>query len=99
MDNRDFLQKLKSIRLCLSAHPDNEENSEFADRIEDLNEIISFFSELKGAWLNIENNTRDYEKEVKRNPNTLIRFDSGQIVKFKDEWPYAIATHFLLSDR
>lgn len=29
-------QKLKSVELCLSAHPDNEEHSEFADRISDL---------------------------------------------------------------
>lgn len=34
------LQKLNSIRLCLSAHPDNEPNSEFADRISDLDELI-----------------------------------------------------------
>lgn len=32
-------QKLRSIELCLSAHPDNEEYSEFADRISDI-EII-----------------------------------------------------------
>lgn len=34
------LQKLKSIRLCLSAHPDNEAGSEFEDRISDLDEMI-----------------------------------------------------------
>ena len=32
-------QKLRSIELCLSAHPDNEENSEFADRISDIEDI------------------------------------------------------------
>jgi len=32
-------QKLRSIELCLSAHPDNEEHSEFADRISDLQEL------------------------------------------------------------
>lgn len=32
-------QKLRSIELCLSAHPDNEEHSEFSDRISDI-EII-----------------------------------------------------------
>ncbi len=32
-------QKLRSIELCLSAHPDNEEHSEFADRISDI-EIV-----------------------------------------------------------
>lgn len=36
---KDIFTKLKSIELCLSAHPDNEEHSEFADRIEDLQEL------------------------------------------------------------
>ena len=35
----EILKKIKSIKLCLLAHPDNEENSEFADRITDLQEI------------------------------------------------------------
>ena len=42
-ENRQILQKLRSLRLCLIAHPDNEEDSEFADRIEDLNELIEKF--------------------------------------------------------
>lgn len=39
-ENKQILQKLRSIRLCLMAHPHNEPDSEFADRIDDLNEII-----------------------------------------------------------
>jgi hypothetical protein len=35
----DFLKKIKSIKLCLMAHPDNQINSEFADRISDLEDI------------------------------------------------------------
>ena len=42
-ENRQILQKLRSLRLCLIAHPDNEPDSEFADRIEDLNELIEKF--------------------------------------------------------
>lgn len=38
--NKSELQKLKSVLLCLQAHPDNEPDSEFADRISDLEEII-----------------------------------------------------------
>lgn len=34
------IQKLKSLLLYLKAHPDNEEYSECADRISDLEEII-----------------------------------------------------------
>lgn len=36
---KDILSKLKSVELCLLAHPHNEPNSEFADRITDLIEI------------------------------------------------------------
>lgn len=35
-------QKLKSLRLNLSVHPDTEPNSEFEDRISDLDEIIKW---------------------------------------------------------
>lgn len=31
--------KIRSIKLCMMAHPDNEEHSEFADRISDLEEL------------------------------------------------------------
>ena len=42
-ENYKILRKLRSIRLCMMVHPDNEEDSEFADRIEDLNELIEKF--------------------------------------------------------
>jgi len=35
----EVLKKIKSIKLCLMAHPNNEVDSEFADRISDLEEI------------------------------------------------------------
>ena len=34
-----MFQKIRSVKLCLMAHPDNEEHSEFADRISDLEGI------------------------------------------------------------
>lgn len=37
--SKELLKKIKSIKLCLIAHPDNEQDSEFADRISDLEEI------------------------------------------------------------
>ena len=43
-ENYKILRKLRSIQLCLMAHPDNEPDSEFADRIEDLDELIEKFS-------------------------------------------------------
>lgn len=39
-------QKLRSVELCLSAHPHNEPDSEFADRISDLQEIQPQISEF-----------------------------------------------------
>ena len=35
------ISKLQSVLLCLQAHPDNEKDSEFADRIDDLETIIA----------------------------------------------------------
>lgn len=43
------LQKLNSIRLCLMAHPDNEPNSEFADRISDLDEVINAIKTISNS--------------------------------------------------
>ena len=39
MKNKEILKKINSVLLCLMAHPDNEPDSEFADRISDLEEI------------------------------------------------------------
>ena len=39
MDIKEILDTIKSVKLCLMAHPDNEEGSEFADRIDDLENI------------------------------------------------------------
>jgi hypothetical protein len=44
MKNIEIIQKIKSVKYCLMAHPHNEEHSEFADRIEDLQEIEDFLS-------------------------------------------------------
>lgn len=39
MENKTLLQKIRSVKYCLMAHPHNEPDSEFADRIDDLQEI------------------------------------------------------------
>ena len=36
---QEILNKIKSVKLCLMAHPDNQEDSEFEDRISDLIDI------------------------------------------------------------
>ena len=47
-----ILEKIKSVKLCLMAHPDNELDSEFEDRISDLQEIENELS--KDNWIKIE---------------------------------------------
>lgn len=39
MTTEEILEKINSVKLLLSVHPDNEEDSEFSDRISDLEEI------------------------------------------------------------
>ena len=46
MNRETILKKLNSTILCLMAHPDNEPNSEFADRIDDLINLQDHFSSL-----------------------------------------------------
>jgi len=41
------LKKLNSIKLCLMAHPDNESDSEFEDRINDCDEIIDSLTSIE----------------------------------------------------
>ena len=41
------LKKLNSIKLCLMAHPDNEPDSEFADRINDCENIIQALTPIE----------------------------------------------------
>lgn len=40
---KEMLKKVRSVKLCLEAHQDNEENSEFADRIADLEDLEKYF--------------------------------------------------------
>ena len=56
----EILNKIKSVKLCLMAHPDNEIDSEFADRISDLEEIEYELS--KDNWIKI-NSEEDLPKE------------------------------------
>ena len=54
-----ILEKIKSVKLCLMAHPDNEQDSEFEDRISDLEEIEN---ELSKKPIKIESK-KDLPKE------------------------------------
>jgi hypothetical protein len=39
MKKEEMLRNIQSVKLCMMAHPDNTEGSEFEDRIDDLDEI------------------------------------------------------------
>lgn len=39
MKPEEILKRIKSVKLCMMSHPDNEPNSEFSDRINDLTQI------------------------------------------------------------
>lgn len=55
MKTKELYQKIRSVKLCLMAHPDNEPDSEFADRIDDLEEI-----EIKL----ISNESKEYIRDI-----------------------------------
>jgi hypothetical protein len=46
MKTEEMLRKIKSVKLCMMAHPDYEYGTEFEDRILDLQEIEDYLSEL-----------------------------------------------------
>lgn len=45
MEKLKKLRKLNSVLLCLMAHPDNEPDSEFADRVSDIEQLIESVKE------------------------------------------------------
>lgn len=63
----NILSKLRSVELCLSAHHDNEEHSEFADRISDLEamqihlkEVIECQTKLVSALKELKYQVKNY---------------------------------------
>lgn len=77
-----IIQKLRSVELCMSAHPDNEAHSEFADRISDLEEIkteVTQLLEWKESALKVMNNI-DLQKVGKLLGVPLGQDISSQII-------------------
>jgi len=72
----EVLKKIKSIKLCLMAHPNNEVDSEFADRISDLEEIEIELSKQQQCYS---------EKKVLEQLNILMSLPSSTLDKFTDE--------------
>ena len=72
----EVLKKIKSIKLCLMAHPNNEVDSEFADIISDLEEIEIELSKQQQCYS---------EKKVLEQLNILMSLPSSTLDKFTDE--------------
>jgi hypothetical protein len=76
----ELLNKIKSVKLCLIAHPDNEKDSEFEDRISDLEHIekalskydemlemlnkVKFYAEVHGMQSDLYNEIEQLIKEA-----------------------------------
>lgn len=46
------------------------------------------------SWLLIESNETLYNSVVRNNKDVIIKFDTGKVVNYLDNWPIAFATHF-----
>jgi hypothetical protein len=90
-----LLEKIKSALLCMSAHPDNEQGSEFEDRIEDLIEIESFLKTIP-QWVKIESE-EDLPKEfgeywiIDRSNNKMYRREFNKSTK---NFFFEYSTHY-----
>lgn len=77
----NILSKLKSVELCLSAHPDNEEHSEFADRISDLEAMQTHLKEVIDCQKKIVSALKELKFQVKQ----YASGDIGTEDYFRDE--------------
>lgn len=84
MENKEIIRKLNSIELCLMSHPENELNSEFADRISDLKDITQHLTTktimTKNNKKQVENKFSEFHFELSGydffyNGNRVYRFE------------------------
>ena len=59
-----------------------------------LHDFLYKQEEPSFEWLSIIEYMDLYAEEVRREPNTMIKFDTGEIAKASEDWPKGIATHF-----
>jgi len=79
METKEIKRKLSMVINCLMAHPDNEPNSEFADRIDDLIELkevlnlpVVGVSLLTNKNLNFESWVNNHFKKVGKRFENLV---------------------------
>ena len=54
MEAKEIVQKIRSVKLCLMAHPHNEHGSEFRHRIDDLIDLeVHFKEQLSKQWVDV----------------------------------------------
>jgi|SRR6185503_3047829 len=98
MTKEEKLQKLNSLWLCLSTHPDNEPDSEFADRISDLEELIEYeksenLNEELLEWLKESYKSISFGRE----PIKISKYGGSFFVKFSDKETYKISLQLFKS--
>jgi len=63
---QDLIDKVISVKQCLMAHPDNEVNSKFEDRISDLQDIEDSLKSFVGLDNSPINHDCEERKEILR---------------------------------
>lgn len=77
------MKTLNDVILSLKFNPDYEAT-------EGHDEILNIFA--PHGWLSFDDNKRIFNEYAKR--NCWVKFDDGTIIRYEDEWPVAILTHF-----
>lgn len=75
MENKTLLQKIRSVKYCLMAHPHNEPDSEFADRIDDLQEIEDSLAEHQARQQPVRKTLDECKDEVARKHEAISELD------------------------
>lgn len=77
-----ILRKLLGLKLMLIVHPDNEIDSEFADRIEDLEEIDNILPGLlvkATKWDALDKKISSFYNENNKSSDGLGLIDIGEV--------------------
>ena len=68
------IQKLRSIELYLATHPDCEENSECADRLSDVQELLK---EIPDTTAQLQADKSELLEALEKAQNELLQFKSA----------------------
>lgn len=87
MNIENVKRKLKSLKLNLEVHPDTEPNSEFEDRINDIDSILEFLdeAEIKTPLQQLEEFQKTFNSTFSEKPTFLKTSDWELRVKLSQE--------------